>query len=174
MFRDGKVTQEIVSTYEALFKASDKFLEIKNPPSGMFAELLGGLAGKVSTSQDDLALPARTSSQWTRSRHPIHKESDHLGALAFYMDGALSFLPLTHSKMSLLDAGACSTLDFALRILGNQVDMSEWNFKEMKSVHGSDGRTYSEGRLYSRDGKMIAIMTQQSILRPPQRAKASL
>jgi acyl-CoA thioesterase len=90
------------------------------------------------------------------------------------MDGALSFIPLTHSKMSLHDAGACSSLDFALRIMSNKIDMREWNFKEMKTIHGSDGRTYSEGRLFDRKGKMVAIMNQQSILRPKKVEKASL
>ncbi|EGP85564.1 uncharacterized protein MYCGRDRAFT_73661 [Zymoseptoria tritici IPO323] len=173
LLREGKATAKIVAIYDDSFKAADQFLEIRSPPSSMMSETLAGLV-KGPTSQDKLSLTSKTTSQWVRSRHPLERESDHLGALAFYMDGALSFLPLTHSKMSLFEAGACSSLDFALRIMSNEVDMVEWNFKEMKVIHGSDGRTYSEGRLFNKEGKMIAVMTQQSILRPQPAKKASL
>lgn len=168
------MTRELVASYDKIFPLNDKFFERRSPPGAMFVETFGGMLGNVQTSQDALSLPSRTSSLWSRSRHALPTEGDRMGALAFFMDGALSFLPLTHSKMSMLEAGACSTLDFGLRIFSGSIDMSEWHFKEMKTVHGSNGRTCSESRLFNNARENVAVMTQQSILRPKPSPRGSL
>ena len=82
------------------------------------------------------------------------------------MDGALSFLPLAHNAMFLDDAGACSSLEFAFRLFDTDLDLTRWHLREMKTVTGGNGRTYSESRLWDSEGNMVANMTQQSILRP--------
>lgn len=89
-----------------------------------------------------------------------------MAGVGFLLDGPLSFTPLAHSSMSLEAAGACSSLVFALRILVNDVDLNEWHFREIKTIVGSDGRTYSEARLWDKERRMVANMTQQCILRP--------
>lgn len=81
------------------------------------------------------------------------------------MDGGLSTLPLTFDHMFLEDAGACSTLDFALRIFSNDVRFDQWHLREMRTHTGGNGRTYSEGTLWDEKGNMVCSMTQQNILR---------
>ena len=81
------------------------------------------------------------------------------------MDYALSVVPLAFGSMCLDDAGACSSLDFALRVFSNRVDMNEWHLRQMKTSVGAEGRTYSEGLLWDRERRCVASMTQQCILR---------
>ena len=108
----------------------------------------------------------KTSAEWIRVRHPVNSPQDRFACLAFVMDGALAFIPLTHSNMFLDDAAATSSLDFALRFFTGEVEPSKWHLRELKSVVGGDGRTYNEARIWGEEGNMVASMTQQCILRP--------
>lgn len=83
------------------------------------------------------------------------------------------FIPLIHDHKFLDDAGACSSLDFALRIFTDRLDLTKWHVKERKTIAGQGGRTYSEARLYDEAGNLVAIESQQSIMRPllPKKAK---
>lgn len=60
-----------------------------------------------------------------------------------------------------------------MRIFSSDWDLNDWNLRELKTVSGGDGRTYSEARVWNKSGKLVANMTQQSILRP-KKDKASL
>jgi acyl-CoA thioesterase len=80
-------------------------------------------------------------------------------------------VPLVHNHLSLPDAGACSSLDFAIRIFSNDVDLNQWHLKELKTHHGSNGRTYSEARLWDEQQNLVATMTQMNILRPKPTTK---
>ena len=90
------------------------------------------------------------------------------------MDAAISSVPLIHSHKFLDDAAACSSLDFALRIFSNDINLNDWHLREEATVTGAEGRTYTEARLWDRDGNMIASMTQQCIMRPKPGIKSSL
>jgi len=84
-------------------------------------------------------------------------------------------MPLSHNHQFLDDSGACSSLDFALRVFTNDLDMSKWHYREMNTITGGNGRTFSEARLWDNKGserRMVALMTQQAILRPPAKPKA--
>ena len=96
----------------------------------------------------------------------VSDKHEQLASLAFFMDGAISFAPLVFTGMFLDDAAACSSLDFALRVFSNDVRGEEWGLKEIRTYVGAGGRTFSEGRLWDEEGRCIASMTQQSILRP--------
>lgn len=81
------------------------------------------------------------------------------------MDQALSFLPLNHDHKGFDDSSACSTLDFALRVFVPDVRIEEWHLRERKTISAGVGRTYSESRLWRKDGELVCIMTQTCILR---------
>lgn len=68
-----------------------------------------------------------------------------MAALAFLMDGALAFLPLTHGGMWFDDVGACSTLDFALRVFVPSVDMGEWHLRERSTSRGEGEGRFPRG-----------------------------
>jgi acyl-CoA thioesterase II len=176
LLNDKKVPQKMVDVFSTVFGLMERFWEGRPVPEAIMSQNLYGMAKTLTTTQDHLPLTSKTSAEWVRSKSKLATEAAQLSALAFYMDGALSFIPLSHSHMFLQDAGACSSLDFALRIFSNKVNLNEWHLKEMKTHNGAEGRTYSEAQMWDEKGNMIASMTQQNIMRPPVKraAKPSL
>jgi acyl-CoA thioesterase len=170
LLKSGKVPEKMVDVFKNVFGLMERFWEGRPVPEAIMSQNLYGLAKNLPTTQDHLLLTSKTSAEWCRSKSELVTEADQLSALAFYMDGALSFLPLSHKHMFLQDAGACSTLDFALRIFSNKVDLTDWHLKEMKTHNGAEGRTYSEAQLWDKKGNMIASMTQQCVMRPPMKS----
>ena len=53
-----------------------------------------------------------------------------------------------HSKMNIYDAGACSTLDFSLRLLVGDFDLNEFNLRETKTLAGGNARTVSSDDVF--------------------------
>ncbi|KAK1764294.1 acylthioesterase ii [Phialemonium atrogriseum] len=174
MVRSGVVPRKLVGLHGVIFGLMARFFETRQAPEGVSAQNLGGLAKGVRTDQDDLPITSKTSADWFRCRHRLDRREDHHAGLAFVMDGALSFMPLTHSGMFVDDVAACSSLDFALRFFTGDVDLNNWHLRELKTVAGGEGRTYTESRLWDQSGTLVASMTQQSILRPKRTAKPAL
>jgi len=174
LVKEGKITPKIAEIHKKTFGLMQRYFDAYGVPEAIFTQNLYGMAKEVQTTQDHWPLTSKTSAEWTRASHPLKTEAAHIAGLSFYMDGALSFIPLSHSHLFLQDAGACSSLDFSLRILSNKINLNEWHLKEMKTIHGGEGRTYSEARIWDLQGNMVASMTQQNILRPKQPPKAAL
>ncbi|KAL0931496.1 acylthioesterase ii [Colletotrichum truncatum] len=166
LVRRGVATEEMGKAYLATFGFNSIFFETRATPEGVATNNLHGMARKAKTPQDGLPLTSKTSADWVRCRHPLPRLKDRFAGLGFLLDGALAFIPLTHSQMFLTDTAACSSLDFALRFFTGDLDLDKWHLRELKTVAGSDGRTYTEARFWDRDGNLVANMTQQSIMRP--------
>lgn len=165
LITSGKASPELVSLLPTEASLMRRVFDIRPSPEGvMHQNLLGRL--KTPTTQDHLTLPERTTGNYFKTKHTLTSLGDQVAGVGFLLDGSLSFTPLAHSSMSLDAAGACSSPDFALRVFVNEVDLNEWNYREIKTVTGGDGRTYSEARLWDKEGRMVANMTQQCILRP--------
>lgn len=172
LVKSGKIKQAASNAQSKTFELMAKTFEGRNIPSSVMHQTLFGMAKHLPTTQDDLPLTSRVTSEWLRAKdNMLTTETENVAALAFNIDGALSFIPLVHSHLSLMDAGPCSSLDFAIRIFSNKVDLNQWHLKEMRTHHGSNGRTYSEGRLWDQDKNLVATMTQMNILRPKPTAK---
>lgn len=165
-FEAGVIKKGEQVLFDRLFSAMGRYFEHRPCPEGVASQNLAGLAKHVKTTQDHLSLPEKTSADWYKHRKPLATQTENLCAMSYLMDGMVSFVPLTHSHRALSDAGSCSSLDFALRVFSNDVSLDKWHLRELKTVRGGNGRTYSEGRIWDEDGNMIANMTQQSILRP--------
>lgn len=164
----GIATKEAVRLHkEVLFGLSDRFFDRRPCPEGIITQNLTGAAKKgIRTTQDHLSLPVKTSSDYFRSKHLLRAPAEHASALAFVMDMGTSFLPLVHDGQSLDEVAAQSSLDFALRIFKNDLDLNAWNLREMSTITGGAGRTYTEVQVWDSEGVMVCNMTQQSILRP--------
>ncbi|KAH6673920.1 thioesterase-like superfamily-domain-containing protein [Plectosphaerella plurivora] len=161
----GKITQIDMETTANMFAANTRFFENRVPPESVTAQNFSGVAKGVKTSQDHLDLTAKTSGDWYRLKSPSPESNDQLACLGFLMDGGLSFLPLAHQNLSLNDVGACSSLDFALRVHQPHIDLRDWHLRERSTSAGGHGGSFSEGRLWDRHGRLIASASQQSILR---------
>ena len=169
----GRITKQESTTFDKFFNAMARYFDQQPCPEGISAQNLLGVAKHNETTQDHLPLPEKTSAGWFKHREPLETQAKNLCALFYLMDAAISFVPLTHSHLTLSDVGACSSLDFALRIFSNDVSLNKWHLQEMQTATGGNGRTYAESRLYDEAGNMVASMTQQSIMRPLP-VKASL
>ena len=174
--RRGLADEDTVRMHRAIFGLSERFLDRRPCPEGIVTQTLTGMAKKgIPTTQDHLPLPSRTSGDYFRFKHPLHTPAQHISALAFAMDMGTSFLPLTHTGRSLDDVLAQSSLEFALRVFANEVDLNRWCLREISTVTGGDGRTYTEAQIWDEGGEMVCNMTQQCILRPkPAKVEAKL
>lgn len=163
----GTIDQELSDIHKKSFSGLTDVFDVKWPPEGVCGQNLQGMARGVKTTQHHLPLTARTAADWVRCKSKISSSAQQAYCLAFMMDTAISFLPLTLDSLPLNAGGACSTLDFALRLLTPDLDLNQWHLREWKTFAGRVARTYSEAGLWDSDGNMVASMTQTSILRPP-------
>ena len=172
MLDRGFADHETVQMHKVVFGLADRFMERRFCPDGVITQNMTGFAKKgTPTTQDSVPLPYRTSGDWFKLKHPVRTSADNVSALAFALDAALSFLALNHSGLSLVDAAAQSSLDFAFRVFENDVNLNDWLLREMVTVTGGNGRTFAEAKVWSPEGKMVAGMTQQCILRPQKASK---
>lgn len=172
----GLASGEVVEKNAIMFAMMEQFFDAKTCREGLTGQNVLGLLRTQPTDQDRLPLTERSSGDWAKTKQPLTSAGEQAAALAFLMDGGLSFLPLWHEHLWFDDAGACSTLDFALRLFTPDVDLSNWHLRERKTIAAGFGRSYSESRLWDEQRNLVACMTQQCILRPkPQsRGKAVL
>lgn len=175
LLQSGAISQEMLDRNHRTFGMMRAFFEIRPCQEGTGAQRLIGQAKHIRSTQDHLPLTSRTSADWLRCPQAQGVPATAASALAFILDGSLSFAPLTLSGgMFLEDVGACSTLDFAMRIFTNDLRIEEWHLREIKTMAGGAGRSYSEAQVWDSTGNMIASMTQASILRPKAPAKAKI
>lgn len=171
----GKVSRKMQKIYEKVFGFLRTMYDIRPVLDSVGGQNLYGMAKTLETTQDHLSLTEKTTGEWIRAKVPVTTQAEHLAGLVLHIDAGISFVPLIHSHQFLDDVGACSSLDFAIRVFSNEVDLNAWNVKEWKTVHGSNGRTYTECRIWDRRGILVANMTQMNIMRPKaQKSKAAL
>lgn len=167
LVREGHIPRRAADAHKTMFAMAESFFETRQCTDGVSGQNLMGLAKGLETTQDHRPIYERTSAEWMRARMPLADEAENSAALAFIMDGALSFLPLNLDHKDFGDAGACSTLDFALRVMRPGLDMRGWHMRERRTIAAAVGRSYSESRLWDERGRMVAVMTQSCIIRPP-------
>lgn len=168
----GLLHPKLAKLNTVVFGLGARHFDQRPHPDGVMTQNDYGIAKTVVTSQDDRPLPSKLSSDYVKTKQDLQTPGQNMAALAFLLDGAISFVPLSHDHKFLDDAGACSSLEFALRVFSNDVEMKSWKLREIGTVVGGEGRTYSESRLWDEGRNLVASMTQQSILRPPPEKKA--
>lgn len=163
---DGKLSEESGKLLDTMFALGGRFFDQVPAIEGVTGQNCMGFAKHHPTDQDHLHITEKFSAEWQRAKDPLPTTADQISALAWSMDGGLSFVPLIHDKKYLEDAGACSSLDFSLRIFTHNFNFNNWHIKERKAIAGQGGRTFSEARLFDENGQLVAIESQQSIMRP--------
>lgn len=162
----GKMGENASATFLKIWNLGESFFDQRFCPEGVSGQnLMGGLKHE-KTTQDKLPITEKTTGDWIRTQIPLETLSEKAAAVAFMLDGALSFMPLLHSHRGLEDSAACSTLDFGLRLFVPSIDINEWHLRERRTTAGGFGRTYTEAKLWDQKGTLVASMTQQSIMRP--------
>lgn len=80
------------------------------------------------------------------------------------MDKGLGYIPALHKGYHPSQASACASLDFSLRFFEHEFDLEDWNYTEQKNFVASHARAFNEGRVWESSGRILACMTQQTIL----------
>ncbi|KAF2659910.1 hypothetical protein K491DRAFT_712207 [Lophiostoma macrostomum CBS 122681] len=174
MVAAGTISQAVADAHTKGFGLLSRVFDIRPAPEGIMTQNLTGMMKHLPTSQDALPMHEKSHADWFRARRPLPSYVDQVAALAFLMDAAISFAPLTFCGLFLEDSRVCSSLDFALRVCvggggegdGDGVRLDRWCLKEITTVVGGAGRTFSEARLFDGEGVCVASLSQQSILRP--------
>ncbi|KAL8279305.1 hypothetical protein RQP46_008342 [Phenoliferia psychrophenolica] len=178
----GTMLPVVASTFRTVFDLITRTLDIKIPDDALMGQNVWGIEKWAQTSQVGRLLPKNPiPSVLTRAKTdlsnppppsddsvPISSQSANASLLAFALDSALAFIPLTFSGSFMQDVSACGSLDFSLRVFSDKLDLNQWHMEEMWTISGGLGRTYSEGKLWSEDGKLVASMSQQSVMRPKE------
>src|SRR6202000_3534115 len=89
-----------------------------------------------------------------RAKHKLGDDySLQLGALALAMDMVMSFVPLVHAGMFLDEVGACSSLDFALRVFEPDVDLDDRHLRELVAVQAGLAGGATGARGWGKEGR---------------------
>ncbi|KAE8153806.1 thioesterase-like superfamily-domain-containing protein [Aspergillus avenaceus] len=169
-------------TYSTRPKTSMPFtLQDNQPPSNPVKELglykhiepflekhtiAAASENQLATKGGSSTAPEKFSAERFRIRGPLNNEADQVSALAFYMDKGLAYIPANHSGYQLTDASACASLDFSLRLFTHEIDLRKWHLTEATTSVAGNARAFSEGRVWDGNGRLLASMTQQTLLRP--------
>lgn len=184
--KEGTLDKQSVAIYNKIIGLWHQIFDTVAVPSSMMLQNLLGMVN-IQTSQDHLSITERRSFDWMRIHDalpsaagtepaygtgeakgmlPISPVMAHAATMAFALDGALAFVPLSLGEKSMLDASAASTLEFATRFHSDVLDMNQYLLREIRPIHAGWQRTYSEARLFDVQGHLVATCTQQGVLRP--------
>ncbi|PLB52238.1 hypothetical protein P170DRAFT_444272 [Aspergillus steynii IBT 23096] len=155
-----------------LYQDIEKFIEMKplSPGHGLFHSPIHKQG--MLTSNLPPPFPWPIHAERFRARSPLFGEAEQISALAFYMDKGLAYIPALHHGYHPSEADACASLDFSLRFFEHGLNLEEWHYTEQKGFVANHARVYSEGRVWDSKGRLLASMTQQTILRPNPRIKS--
>lgn len=155
-----------------LYHDIEKFIETQTlypgtSPVNLRIHEQEGLTGKLTKP-----FPQSIHTERFRVRNPLYDEAEQISALAFYMDKGLAYIPALHHGYHPSEANACASLDFSLRFFEHELNLNDWHYTEQKSFVANHSRVYSEGRVWDSKGRLLASMTQQTILRPNSEIKS--
>jgi acyl-CoA thioesterase II len=177
---NGDLHPDVEKVYTSNFELFDRLFDNKTPSESPLGQNVLGIDKTCETSQDHLPLTSKRTIDYLRLKQDVNSSLSttsptplsislsclHSASIAFALDGAIAFVPLSLSHHFLPDVAACSSLDFALRFHTDVVDLGKWHLREMRTIAGDYGRTFNESMLWDEGEKLVATMNQQGILRP--------
>ncbi|KAI6184455.1 hypothetical protein M3Y97_00598000 [Aphelenchoides bicaudatus] len=102
---------------------------------------------------------------WVKPNCHISESSDHRFLIAYLTDMTLaSAANRPHSSLGYVPSMVLS-LDHTVHFHSFDYDVNQWLLYENFSTWASHGRAFSEGRLWTRDGKLIVSTSQESLNR---------
>ncbi|KAA2313132.1 acyl-CoA thioesterase II [Pseudooceanicola sediminis] len=114
----------------------------------------------------DMAPREGTQYRWIRTRFPLADDPIlHRAALAYTSDLGLLQAALTVHGRSWIDPGAkVASLDHALWLHGD-FRMDDWLLYAMNSPWAGNSRGMTFGKIFTRDGRLVASVAQEGMLR---------
>ncbi|KAK0562812.1 hypothetical protein OC861_005124 [Tilletia horrida] len=154
--------------------------ELRPLPTSPVHETITAFDIRLPTSQDNLAVTQKTAAdylRWTESPHQLLSAdpdrtrrsgwtlaSLNAALLGLSLDYYLAGVGLFFSKVP-RSAALFVSLDFSLRFHTADIDATAWHLREVKAIAGSEGRTFSEAKMW-RENKLVATISQQCFCRP--------
>ncbi|GAB7355722.1 hypothetical protein MBLNU459_g6420t1 [Dothideomycetes sp. NU459] len=176
--QNGTLDAKLVKAFDSMFGSFTGLQERRVCPESVAFGNLWGVDRHAITAQEGLPISDKTSAWWVRTTHPLREHSPgsamHRAILAFAMDAGTSFIPLTHSHRFFEVVSAASSLDVSLKITCGEFRIDQWVLFEISSEAGGDGRTIAVVRAFREDGRLIAIATQNCIMRWKKDAELNL
>lgn len=96
----------------------------------------------------------------------LMRTAENLLLLIYTLDADSPFAPVVFNHLNVREIGACASLDFAVQILVNDFDLSQWHLREEKLVAADAGKTFQDCHVKDEIEMIVASMTEQCILRP--------
>ena len=103
---------------------------------------------------------------WIRARAPLpDAPTVHKAILAYASDfSLLATALLPHALSFVLGTVRAASLDHAMWFY-RDFRMDDWLLYAMDSPSASDGRGFCRGNLFTRDGRLVASVAQEGVLR---------
>ncbi|GAA96512.1 uncharacterized protein L969DRAFT_493984 [Mixia osmundae IAM 14324] len=112
---------------------------------------------------------------WLRPRGRVRNDLAFAKIVLLYMsDLGISFTvskALGLDKMSDPPLGTMVSLDHSVHFYFDDWDPSGWTFFHLTCPVAGDGRGIAEGQMWTEDGKLLAIVTQEAVCRADNRAE---
>jgi acyl-CoA thioesterase len=169
-----------LKAFKEIFTPAHANMQSRSPPQSLWVQNAWGILKHAKTTQDDLPLVEKRGYDWMRARETYEGYAKQAGALAWLMDAAISFAPLSYSHRFLQDAAAASTLSFNLAYHDEEIALDEkWHLREIRTTDGRWERTTGEAKLWVEDQEVqggeveagrsgmrcVATMTQSCVLK---------
>lgn len=110
-----------------------------------------------------------SESYWFRSRAKIRSDPAYQKLVLAYASD-FRFIGTASKAMGLNFPGGprasmLASLDHSMFFYDHEFEVSEWMLYKMEAEAGKDGRGLVIGRIYARDGRLIAVCTQEGVVR---------
>lgn len=134
---DRKIlSQKVVNMHKVVFGLLSRHIEVRLHPDSVLSQNFFGMAKNIKTTQDNRSLASKVSGEFYKTKDILELQAENVAALGFIFDGGMGFIPLGHNHQFIDDARAASSLDFALRIFSNNLDLAKWHLREISTVTG--------------------------------------
>ncbi|OAV94819.1 hypothetical protein PTTG_06225 [Puccinia triticina 1-1 BBBD Race 1] len=118
---------------------------------------------------DQSSNPDTSESYWFRSRAKIRSDPAYQKLVLAYASD-FRFIGTVSKAMGLNLPGGprasmLASLDHSMFFYDHDFDVSDWMLYKMDAESGKDGRGLVIGRIYARDGRLLAVCTQEGVVR---------
>ncbi|KAK0526535.1 hypothetical protein OC835_005255 [Tilletia horrida] len=173
-------TERAIYLESLLWTPISSLQEYRPLPTSPIHETTTAFDSDRPTAQDGLAVTDKTGAdyiRWIESPQDLLRANPertqasgwslgslHMCSLSLSLDYYLAGLAIFFAKVP-RSAALFVSLDFSLRFHVADIDATRWHLREVKTVAGGEGRTFSEAAVWQ-DGRLVATISQQCYCKP--------
>ncbi|GMS87157.1 hypothetical protein PENTCL1PPCAC_9332 [Pristionchus entomophagus] len=112
---------------------------------------------------------------WTRYKFPLDGSSRlHAATLLYISDNSNNLIVFNAHTREGFQPAMSFSLNHTIYFHGRQIDANEWMLIELESTNAAHGRGLTRGRIWSKQGDMIASISQEVVVRKKESKEAKL